>query len=522
MSNHKLPIDVQAFDVMRGENYVYVDKTHHIARMLDEGRNYFLSRPRRFGKSLFVSTLRCLFEGRKELFEGLWFVEHAEWNWEEHPVISLSFNELSSRTPEVLENSLNRSLEEIAESYGVQLQNPLLELRFRELIVTLYQKIGMPVAVLIDEYDKPIIDYLGKGTEGIAIATANRDLLKSFFGVLKGNTVSPILRFVFLTGISRFSKVSIFSELNNLIDLTMDEKYADMLGYTQEELENCFQEEIEQLALASRWTIEQVKNALAQHYNGYRFSERNLRVYNPFSILRCFHNQKFHDYWFESATPSFLIRLLQQEQYAFAEIENLEMLKSMTTYNLEQLFPEVLLFQTGYVTIKEVRDSLYILDYPNREVKQAFVEHILFAHTDDIHRNMRSPILQLPASFLKQDFEAFFQTIQAIFASIPYDIETKRDEAYFHTLFYLMMTASGMAAQSSVLTCDGRIDLLVRSPDAIVIVEFKCNQSAETAIRQIQEKGYADPYRASGKKIVSLGINFDTETRNITEWKSVT
>ncbi len=521
VDERRLPLDVQAFEIMRGEKYVYVDKTRHLHNMVSEGRYYFLSRPRRFGKSLFISTLKCFFHGKKELFKELWIAEHGHWGWKSHPVILLDFSEISHDTPEDLKLALETQLVRQAEEASLALKSPLLMSKFSELILSLHKHTGMPVVVLIDEYDKPIIDHLGKGEERFRIAEANRDVLKSFFGVLKGGDLAPILRFVFLTGISRFSKVSIFSELNNLIDLTLEEKYADILGYTQEELETCFQDYIEELAASSHSSSQDVKARLAQHYNGYRFSERDIRVYNPYSVLHAFRKQKFQDYWFETATPSFLIHLLKQEQYDFPEIENLIMIKSLTTYNLENLAPEVILFQTGYVTIKEIQKGAYILDYPNQEVKQAFINHILFSHTEGIHRKVRSHVLQLPRHLKNKDFETFFETMQAIFASIPYDIESKRDEAYFHTIFYLVLSASGLAAQSSVLTCEGRLDLVVMFPDKVYIIEFKCNQSPKTAIRQIQEKHYADPYRQSDKEIILMGINFDSEKRNLAQWNIV-
>lgn len=521
LSKKKLPVDVQAFEIMREENYVYVDKTHHIHQMISEGRYYFLSRPRRFGKTLFVSTLKCLFQGRKELFEGLWITEHGEWDWKEYPIVSFDFSDIVNDSPESLRLALETRLNQQAEEANIVLKTPLLMSKFSELILALNRKTGMPVAVLIDEYDKPIIDHLGKGKERFHIAEINRDILKGFFGVLKSGTLAPILRFVFLTGISRFSKVSIFSELNNLIDLTMDERYADILGYTQQELETNFQQYIEEFAIALESSIEEIKSRLAQQYNGYRFSTRDIRVYNPYSILHAFRSQQFQNYWFETATPSFLINILKQEQFEVPEIENVIMIGSMTTYNLENLAPEVLLFQTGYATIKDMLNGSYVLDYPNQEVKQAFIDHILYSETTGIHRKARSWVLQLPKCLEQEDFETFFEIIQAIFASIPYDIGAKRDEAYFHTIFYLIMSASGLAAHSSVLTCDGRIDLVLTLSDKLYIFEFKCNQSADAAIQQIQQKRYADQYRASDKKIILIGINFDIETRNLAEWEIV-
>ncbi len=521
LNEKRLPIDVQAFEIMRREKYVYVDKTHHIYNMVTKGRYYFLSRPRRFGKSLLISALECFFQGKKELFEGLWIAEHGQWEWNEHPVILFDFSNIINDSPENLKRDIANRLTRLAAQYHIDVSSSLLTSQFSELILTLYRKASMPVVVLIDEYDKPIIDHLGKGEERFHVAEANRDVLKSFFGVLKSVELAPFLRFVFLTGISRFSKVSIFSDLNNLRDLTMHAAYADMLGYTQQEVEMCFKPYIKQLAEKLGCSIEQVIAALTQQYNGYRFSEKEVRVYNPFSILNAFEELEIKDYWFETATPSFLIHLLKQEQYEFPEIENLLMLKSMTTYNLENLAPEVLLFQTGYVTIKEIQNGAYILDYPNQEVKQAFIDHILFSHTEGIHRKVRSYVLQLPRYLRNKDFETFFETMQAIFASIPYDIESKRDEAYFHTIFYLVLSASGLAAQSSVLTCEGRLDLVVTLPDKVYIIEFKCNQSPEAAIRQIQEKHYADPYRQGGKEIILMGINFDSKKRNLVQWSIV-
>ncbi len=518
--NKKLPVDIQSFEIMQTENYLYVDKTRYIHRMVTEGKFYFLSRPRRFGKSLLVSTLESLFQGRKKLFEGLWIAEQGEWEWREHPVITLDFNLIPGNTPEELKQGIAFHLMKIAQDYGVTLDAPLLELQFGELILKLYDITGMQVVVLIDEYDKRIIDHLGKSPQRLEIAKANRDVLKNFFGVLKGQSVSAKLRLVFLTGVSRFSKVSIFSELNNLRDITMIPAYADMLGYTQEELETCFQPHIKQLSHQSERTVEQTMGTLAREYNGYRFSKKDTRVYNPFSILNAFQNLDFGNYWFESATPTFLMQLLKQEQYTAPEIEHLEMDPDMTMYDLDYLRPDVLLFQTGYVTIKGIRNNLYILDYPNQEVKRSFIKYLFSSFHSGIEREIRSHVRQLPGYLQREDFKTFFETMQAIFASIPYDIESKRDEAYFHTIFYLMMTASGLIdVQSSVLTSKGRIDLVILFPEKIYIIEFKCNQSADIALRQIQKKNYADRYRNTGKKMILMGINFNSEKRNLEEWK---
>ncbi len=514
-----LPIDIQSFEIMREENYLYVDKTRHIHRMVTEGIFYFLSRPRRFGKSLLMSTLKSLFQGRQELFDSLWIIEQSNWDWANYPVIDLDFNDIPGSDPDELQEGLSFHLSRIAQEYGVTLHASLVELQFNELIVQLSKLSGKPVVVLIDEYDKRIIDHLGKGDQRLDIAKANRDTLKSFFGVLKGQSVSSLLRFVFLTGISRFSKVPIFSELNNLRDLTLNPGYADMLGYTQKELETCFPLHIEQMAQQTGMSPEQVLAFFERKYNGYRFSKRDTRVYNPYSILNALNECDFGDYWFETATPTFLIQLLKQEQYDFPELENFEMDQSLSTYDLDNLLPEAILLQTGYLTIKDVNKSLLILNYPNQEVKEAFLKHVLTSLQQGRERKVRSKILRLSDYLEQQDFDRFFETLKTIFASIPYDIQMKRDEAYFHTIFYLLMSASGMAVDSSVLTCEGRIDLVVNLPETLYIIEFKCNQDAAVALQQIQKKRYADRYQDKGKQIFLMGINFDTETHNLKEAK---
>ena len=464
--------------------------------------------------------LKCLFQGRKELFEGLWIAEQGNWEWQPHPVVLLDFSNINNTSPDNLTQALEQRITQEAALHQLEISGHFFTSQFTDLLLSLHKQTQMPVVVLIDEYDKPIIDHLGRGEQHLDIAKANRDVLKNFFGVLKSGELAPILRFVFLTGISRFSKVSIFSELNNLIDLSMRDVYADILGYTQEELERCFSSHIEQLAYKFGYSREQMLAALAHHYNGYRFCDEALCVYNPFSILHAFNEQKLRDYWFETATPSFLIQLLRQKQYPLPRLEGMEVSRTIfTTFDLDHLRPEALLFQTGYLTISDVQDRLYTLDYPNLEVKRAFSESLFLTLAEDADGASSSQVFKLARYLQTQDFEAFFETMQAIFASIPYTLNTQRDEAYFHTIFYLMLTASGAAAESDVLTSRGRIDLAVEFPDLVYVIEFKCHQQAEAALRQIHDKGYADQYRQTGKQIILIGVNFDVATRNIAEWK---
>jgi hypothetical protein len=517
----KLPIGIQAFETLRGQGYLYVDKTRWVHRLVTQGMFYFLARPRRFGKSLLVSTLKCLFEGRRELFDGLWIAEPGRWEWQKHPVIVLDFNGIEHDTPENLRLGLEISLQNTAERFQVRLERPTLLSKFQELVVGLHQATGMPVVVLIDEYDKPLIEHLGKGATGLATAIANRDILKSFFGVLKETGVAALLRLVFLTGVSRFSRVSIFSELNNLYDLSMDDAYADMLGYTQEELAACFAPHIAALAEQLDWTADAVMAKLTQHYNGYRFAERNVRVYNPFSLLNAFSDNKFGNYWFASGTPTFLVNLLREKQYDLTQIEGLEVDPAVfSTFEIDRLRIEALLFQTGYLTISDIHDGIYRLAYPNQEVKTSFTKSLLYATGEGIQDRASSQVLQLARHLQREDLPAFFDAMTAIFASIPYTLAARRNEAYFHTIFYLALTASGADALSELLTNRGRIDLAVHFPDKVYLLEFKCNQRAAVALEQIRAKGYAERYRGSGKRVIAIGINFDTKTRNVNEWEA--
>ncbi len=508
-----------SFESIRSDEFVYVDKTRHLFRMADEGKFYFMSRPRRFGKSLTVSTLRCLFQGKKDLFDGLWIANNTEWEWKPHPVVLLDFNEISHDTPENLELSLQRTLQQTAKACDLSSDAPLLKNQFKELILSLHHKTGMPVVILIDEYDKPLIDHLGKGEKALDIAKANRDILKYFFGVIKGGDVSPALRLVFITGVSKFSRVSIFSELNNLEDLTMTETYADMLGYTREELERYFRPHVRQFAEKTGKSEYEIMEMLERYYNGYRFSKRDIRVYNPFSVLSALKQRDFRNYWFETGTPSFLVNLMKDSDYPVAKIENLQLDEHIfSVYEIERLQPEALLYQTGYITIRDVEDNTFSFQYPNQEVRISFLKFLMFSYIPG-NGSDKSLFLRL-SGFLKQEnTDAFIETITAIFASIPYALETKRDEAYFHTIFYLMVCASGVNARSEIMTCKGRIDLVMEFSDKIYIIEFKCDQSAQAGIDQIRKKGYADRYRQGEKKIILMGISFDSGKRNVSEWK---
>jgi hypothetical protein len=515
-----LPISVQNFAEMITGNFVYVDKTRYVYEMVRIPQAYyFLSRPRRFGKSLLVSTLKALFEGRKGLFKGLW-IESSDWPWKPHPVVTVDFSQVKLTTAATFEESLSSALDQIAAPHAIQLKHNLLANKFVELITEMHKKYREKIVVLVDEYDKPIITHLGEGEAGLQIARQIRAVSKEFFGVLKGADVAAALRLVFITGISKFTKVSIFSELNNLQDLSMRASYAGLLGYTREELERYFSDWIAEFARRQQTTPEEILQLLREWYNGHRFSEDALQVYNPFSVLNALTEHKFKPFWFETATPSFLINLIQERDYPIPNLENLRVQDAtFSTYELENLQLEALLFQTGYLTIHDYDGLLYRLGYPNQEVKTAFLNYIYHRLVKIADSTLKAQFVHLHQYLAQDDLAQFIQTTNAILSAIPYTQIGGQDEAYYHTVFYLMLSASGVLVHTEPLSAHGRMDIAVEFKDKVFVVELKCNQSAEAAIRQIHDKRYHDKYAQSGRKIYLLGINFNTKERAITDWR---
>jgi len=480
---------------------------------------YFLSRPRRFGKSLLVSTLKALFEGRKELFKGLW-IENSDWAWKPHPVVAIDFNGLDAGDANKLEKSLFAVLDRSAKAHGITLKSDLLPLKFVELLLELAGKYREKVVVLIDEYDKPIITHLGEGEAALKTAEQNRTTLKKFFGVLKESDVSANLRFVFITGVSKFSRVSLFSDLNNLEDLTMHTAYAGMLGYTQEELERYFSEWIAGFATKQKTNTEVILQKLRLWYTGYRFTEEEMAVYNPFSIVNAFSQYKFKTFWFETGTPSFLENLIRERDYPIPQIENLEIPEAaFSTYDLENLSLEALLFQTGYVTIRGYDAELYRLGYPNQEVKSSFSAFLYNRLAEGVDTVLKAQFKRLHQYLEREDVAQFIETTNAILSAIPYTQHQQQGEAYYHTIFYLMVAASGVLVQTEALASRGRMDIAVEFDDKVYVIELKCNQTAEQALAKIRAKRYQEKYVQSGRRIFLVGIDFDTEQRAISEWK---
>jgi hypothetical protein len=510
----KLPVGIQDFETILIENYLYVDKTQLIYQMITQGQVYFLSRPRRFGKSLLVSTLHAIFRGKRHLFKDLW-IDNSDYNWDSYPVIWLDMSAaVISRSAELLQQSLNEQLDTIAKQYNIELASSIsVAGRLSKLINQLAES-NQKAVVLIDEYDKPLIDQIHRPE----IALENREILKEFYGVLKAQDAK--IRFVLLTGVSKFSKVSVFSGLNNLEDISLSTNYATLLGYTQQELTNYFSLEIDQLAQKEGLSRQTLLDEIKHWYNGYRFSKEETAVYNPFSTLLLFKQQEFSDYWFATGTPTFLVNLIQERQFGIADIENLKIREAdLSVFEVDKLSVLPLLYQTGYLTIKSYnRESgHYELGYPNREVEVAFLESLLarFSKVDEPVQS--SFIFDMVAALKNQSFDAFFQLLKGFLASIPYELHIP-GEKYYQNIFYFVFNLVGLRLNAEVHTNRGRIDAVIEGKDWIYIFELKVDKSAQEALEQIKIKGYADQYKLQQKAIYAIGLNFNAAERDVSEY----
>ena len=508
---------------MRTAGQVYVDKTELIYKMAREINSaYFLSHPRRFGKSLLVSTLSELFQGKRELFDGLWIDREGDWEWQSHPVIVLDFNEIPSETPEALEANLLECIDENAKRFGVTLDQTSISRRFRELLEKSTREYGEKAVVLVDEYDKPILNFLGKGDEAVKTAHQNRAILKRLFGTLKGKEAQEHLRFVFFTGITRFGKVSIFSDLNQLKDVSNSAEYAGLLGYTHEELTENFSAHVDAFSEKLGRSKAEIIETLRRQYNGYRFSESPLQVYNPFSILLALQDLKFGSYWFDSGTPTYLTDLFAASPLRPEQLESFKIPERMAnTFDIENLDMAALLFQSGYLTIHDVHDRALTVGYPNEEVKGAFLELLYGSLTNRQAMSGLVTAFDLADHLAVEDLDAFMEGVDAVFASIPHVLGEKLNEANFHTLFYVVASLTGMIATSEILSSRGRTDLAIEFPDKVYVIEFKCGRSPEKALQQIREKGYMDRWAGTGRKRIAIGINFSAAKRNVQSWKAI-
>jgi hypothetical protein len=507
----KLPIDVSTFKIMIDEDYLYVDKTEQIYKaIVQEGRYFFLSRPRRFGKSLLLSTLKEIFLAQRELFRELWIYK-SSYEWIEYPVIYLNFSDLSIETSQELKISLSWALEESAQEYEVDISSaPLLGTKLKSLVKSL--ALRNKVVILIDEYDYPLINNL----HNLRIAEANRRVLRNFFSVIK--SMDAYLRAIFITGVTKFSKTSIFSGLNNLNDLSLDPIASTLLGYTEEEITSNFSDYSNLMAEHEGTTRDKIEQEIQLWYNGYRFSREPSKVYNPFSVLYCLKKQDFENYWFESGTPSFLVELLSNKPESLENIENIELSSdSLGAFDVEDLPLITVLFQTGYLTIRDYDKAIkkYKLGYPNLEVRESFKKYLLAAFAKSDIPTVETVLSQLTQAIVNDTIELFCTTLQSLFAHIPYQLHIPQ-ECYYHSLLQLLGSLLGMDIQSEVSTDKGRIDLVLTTKTHIYIFEFKLNAEPATALRQIEERRYYEKYLIDKKKITLVGVAFKPSKNKLT------
>ena len=507
----KLPIGQQDFRKLRSSGALYVDKTALIYQLVTEGDYYFLSRPRRFGKSLTLSVVKELFLGNKDLFEGLWIADHWDWDhW--HPVIHLSFSSMGYK--EVgLEKAIERTLDMKAAEMGIELSGEGISFRFQDFIKKAARE--RPVVLLIDEYDKPLIDYLDK--ENLPTALAHQKILKSFYSIVKDNDAH--IRFLLITGVSKFSKVGVFSDLNNLRDISLAPAYSTLAGITQQELETYFGEEMDIIAKEKGLPPAKLRADIQRWYNGYSFDTKDL-LYNPFSLLNFFSDRQFKNYWFATGTPTFLVKLLRERNVV--KLDSIQVdAAAFNSYDLERLETYALLFQTGYLTIKS-RDEfrIYTLGYPNLEVEESMMRRLYGEFRHEQIGDSGPTVINLRQALFANDLPTAMHVLNSVFQSIPHQLFIKEREVYFHSLLYLTFRLLGLYTQAEVNTARSRIDCVVHTPTHIYIFEFKLDRSAEEALEQINTQGYAAPYQQGGKEVVAIGVNFNSERKAVEDWKT--
>ncbi len=511
----KLPIGIQTFEKIREENYLYVDKTAMIYRIVSTSIPYFLSRPRRFGKSLLVSTFEAYFQGRKDLFQGL-AIEKLEMEWTEYPVLHLDLNAENYRNADALRIILNSNLEQWEALYGKGAGEDSLSTRFFGIIRRACELTGKQVVVLIDEYDKPLLQAILNEP----LLDEYRNILKAFYGVLK--SADRYLRFVFLTGVTKFAQVSVFSDLNQLNDISMDYDYKTLCGITKEELMHVFTPEISRLGAFFGLSFEELIGRLEKQYDGYHFCEdTSVGLFNPFSLLNVFQKMKLNYFWFQTGTPTYLVNLLKQSDYDLRLlVDGVEATASaFAEYRAETNNPLPMIYQSGYLTIKDYDPvvELYTLKFPNDEVRYGFLNFLVPYYTEVSSDETGFYIAKFMRELRAGDVAAFMERLKIFFAGIPYELNDN-SERHYQAIFYIVFTLLGQFVETEVRSARGRADAVVKTNDSIYVFEFKLNGSAGDALKQIDEKGYLIPYTLDGKHLVKVGVNFSKETRNVDEY----
>ena len=519
MSKKIYPIGVQNFEKIRREGYFYVDKTALVYQLATSGSYYFLSRPRRFGKSLLLSTLEAYFEGKKELFSGL-AIERLEKDWKRYPVLHLDLNTQEYNSVDSLKEKLDIALTGWEKECGAEPAEKSLSTRFEGIIKRMSRKMEQRVVVLIDEYDKPLLHAIGKPE----LQKAYRSLLKSFYGALK--SADGYIRFAMLTGVTKFSKVSVFSDLNNLKDISMRREFVEVCGITEKELHENLEAELQELSDSLNMDYAQVCEEMKRRYDGYHFAENTVGLYNPFSLLNTFDAKQFGSYWFATGTPSYLVELLKRNQYDLDRLAH-EETDADTLDGVDSVGtdPIPVIYQSGYLTIKgyDSRFKTYRLGFPNMEVEEGFVKYLLpyYAHVS----GSKTPfeISRFIREIESGDYDAFFSRLQSFFADTPYEtiagLKPDRDtELHYQNVLFIVFRLIGLYTKVEYHTNRGRIDLVLQTDRYIYVMEFKLNGTAEEALRQINEKQYAQPFASDGRRVVKIGVNFSSETRNIEKW----
>ncbi|MBQ9282934.1 MAG: ATP-binding protein [Treponema sp.] len=522
----KLPIGIQDFEDLRQNAYVYVDKTKHVYNLVTKGKPYFLSRPRRFGKSLLVSTLEAYFLGKKELFKGLWIYDEEEKSenpWQVYPVLKFSLASGEFTEPNGLRNKLNDILKDFEEKYSLPFDETDLVSRFKNALKNAYEKTGKKVVVLVDEYDTPLLRNIGENEEQ---EKANRALYKGFFATLKD--YDAYLRFVFFTGVTKFSKVSVFSDLNQLQDITLDSIFSSICGITQAELESNFAPEIEAMAEKFGMTKDSCLAELKKRYDGYHFTQEKEDVYNPFSLINAFAKQRFGNYWFETGTPTFLVKKLNEINFDMRNFEDKVKISEdeIKDYRPENDNPIPLLYQSGYLTIKgfNAKQNSYKLGFPNEEVRYGFLKALAPIYLKIEKQSSHFNVDILDDAVEEGYTDGMRDWFTSLFAILPYPASGDTEsltEQNFQNVIYLSLLILGKYVRTEVHSAKGRADCIIETDDFVYVFEFKRDVSAKEALKQIDEQGYAKPYEADKRKLFKIGVNFSTKERNIVEWEVV-
>ncbi len=512
-----LPLGIQNFRELRNKNCVYVDKTEDIHRLVTEGWYYFLSRPRRFGKSLMLSTLKELFSGSRELFEGLWIENNWDWS-KSNPVVHISFATMPYQGLG-LEKAISLELDNYGLQYGIIFSQNDIKSKFLELLKGIHAQKGK-VIFLVDEYDKPIIDYLEY--EKLSKAREHQEIMKTFYSVLKDN--EEYLEFVLITGVSKFSKVSIFSDLNHLTDITLFDDFAVTFGYTEEEIVKNFEPYLLECEAKFKMSREELLLEMKAMYNGFSWDAVH-KVYNPFGTLSFFKAQDFHNFWFATGTPTFLVQLMEKQvKFDFENTETTT--SSIDKYSLDNLDLISLLFQTGYLTIKErnYRTGYILLDYPNREIRESMYNFMINSLKQrKSEASAQEVVRHLTLAFQQNDLERIKDLMETMFGDLPHNLfeeDDKRSERFYHSIIHLVFKFLGVYIDSEVRTSKARADSVVQTATHVYIFEFKYRETAEAAFEQIISRNYVQKYIASEKTIIGIGVNFDKEERSIDGWKA--